>query len=404
MNFRSSSPSFFRIAPSFLCGAVLLISTNLALANRYSVVDLGLPSGTVVPAEFSEALDVNESGQVAVGSWGPGGFAGFLWENNQRTVLETNSQYNAPTAMNNHGQIIGYYSSDATESNGFLWDNGVVIDLGHVSGGQDWTRPLDINDDGLIVGFSNGGQGNQQHAFTWHQGQATDLGIVEVSSIDFPINDIVWRDSAAARVTNSGLILGYTSATLQNSPNATVYRGWVLNGTELITIPVLPGDMDASFFPRSIDEAGNVLGWYYEGDQTQPQTAVWQRNQNQLNLLPALTTPEITSLGNDMNSSGTVIGTMPILEITGATYTAISWDGPESPSDLNSMLDDSGAGWNLEVALAINDRGWIVGKGTNPNGDPRGYLLVPVPEPSSLALLSGCILLVFNRTSKRECV
>jgi hypothetical protein len=95
---------------------------------------------------------------------------------------------------------------------------------------------------------------------------------------------------------------------------------------------------------------------------------------------------------------------MPILEITGATYTAIIWDGPESPSDLNSMLDDSGAGWNLEVALAINDRGWIVGKGTNPNGDPRGYLLVPVPEPSSLALLSGCILLVFNRTSKRECV
>lgn len=47
--------------------------------------------------------------------------------------------------------------------------------------------------------------------------------------------------------------------------------------------------------------------------------------------------------------------------------------------DLNSLLKDSGSGWTLEVANAINDKGQIVGYGLNPLGQTEAFLLTPVP-------------------------
>ena len=57
--------------------------------------------------------------------------------------------------------------------------------------------------------------------------------------------------------------------------------------------------------------------------------------------------------------------------------------------DLNSLIAPN-SGWTLLGATAINDNGWIVGVGYNPNGQGDAFLLTPVgsaPEPSMLALL-----------------
>ena len=43
--------------------------------------------------------------------------------------------------------------------------------------------------------------------------------------------------------------------------------------------------------------------------------------------------------------------------------------------DLNSLLP-AHAGWELEIAHAINDAGQIVGSGTH-NGQPRAFLVIP---------------------------
>ena len=56
---------------------------------------------------------------------------------------------------------------------------------------------------------------------------------------------------------------------------------------------------------------------------------------------------------------------------------------------LDALLDPSGAGWSLRVATAIDDAGDIVGQGKNPSGASRAFLLTPVPEPSTIALLLG---------------
>lgn len=54
--------------------------------------------------------------------------------------------------------------------------------------------------------------------------------------------------------------------------------------------------------------------------------------------------------------------------------------------DLNSLIDPN-SGWTLFDATGINDRGQIVGGGTNALGEGHAYLLTPVPEPPSVMLL-----------------
>lgn len=55
--------------------------------------------------------------------------------------------------------------------------------------------------------------------------------------------------------------------------------------------------------------------------------------------------------------------------------------------DLNSLIDPlSGTGWSLLEATDINDAGQIVGTGLY-GGLTRAFLLTPVPEPESWAML-----------------
>jgi probable HAF family extracellular repeat protein len=68
---------------------------------------------------------------------------------------------------------------------------------------------------------------------------------------------------------------------------------------------------------------------------------------------------------------------------------------------LNSLLTGASAvGWDLRVAYSINDSGQIVGYGVK-NYLGHGFILTPVPEPSTVALLlTACLggLLWWRRT------
>ena len=59
------------------------------------------------------------------------------------------------------------------------------------------------------------------------------------------------------------------------------------------------------------------------------------------------------------------------------------WDPAGKAYLLDSLLDNLG-GWNLQSALAINNRNQIVGKAFDASGTQRGYVLNPlVPEQSA---------------------
>jgi hypothetical protein len=68
---------------------------------------------------------------------------------------------------------------------------------------------------------------------------------------------------------------------------------------------------------------------------------------------------------------------------------AALWDlskGAANAVDLNTLIAPD-SGWHLETALGINDSGLIVGAGSF-RGVDSGFVLVPVPEPSSILLLT----------------
>ena len=62
--------------------------------------------------------------------------------------------------------------------------------------------------------------------------------------------------------------------------------------------------------------------------------------------------------------------------------------------DLNTLID-IGSGWTLQGAMDINNEGWIVGYGINPDGYQSGFLLTP--EPSTLLLLGLGVMILKKR-------
>ncbi|MEX0612980.1 MAG: PEP-CTERM sorting domain-containing protein, partial [Pirellulales bacterium] len=102
------------------------------------------------------------------------------------------------------------------------------------------------------------------------------------------------------------------------------------------------------------------------------------------------------STGQGINDSG---------QVTGWSYTnsgdrhAFVYAEGSGMVDLNSLIDPL-SGWDLILGWAINDAGQITGYGLIA-GQPRAFLLTPVPEPASVALLALGLPLFVGRSSRR---
>jgi hypothetical protein len=76
--------------------------------------------------------------------------------------------------------------------------------------------------------------------------------------------------------------------------------------------------------------------------------------------------------------------------------------------DLNIYLDKSlvDAGWVLTGADDINDQGWIVGSAyNNLTQQSHGFLMAPIPEPETYAMLLaglGLMAAVVSRSRRRK--
>jgi len=94
--------------------------------------------------------------------------------------------------INNRGQVVGISDlrGDQTQ-HGFLWQNGVMNDLGTLSGDVEiWA--VGINNKGQVVGFSFDASGNIR-AFLWQNGVMTDL------------NTLIPADSALYLLSANGI-------------------------------------------------------------------------------------------------------------------------------------------------------------------------------------------------------
>ena len=79
-------------------------------------------------------------------------------------------------------------------------------------------------------------------------------------------------------------------------------------------------------------------------------------------------------MSSGINDAGLIVGMSNVKEY-GPMRAAIWID--RRAYDLTSGLDDSGNGWTLLHANAINANGQITGWGISPSGKPRGFILKP---------------------------
>lgn len=250
----SALPRQFEAGPFGSLGGILVVGMNdrddlVAVQNAHDGIDghartllwrngvrqeLGYfaDSGIGYPSTYATAL--NASGQIVGGSKvalvrHPDSpptevFHPFMWENGVLRDLgvlahvpcadgATPMDCGGGTAndINAHGVVVGWSTGPDNVSRAFVWENGVMRDLG-VDPGQP-TRASAINDRGQILGTSRGipflwedgvtqsitssvpayptalgangevigsldlGVNNLQHAFVWKSGQLIDLGV-----------------------------------------------------------------------------------------------------------------------------------------------------------------------------------------------------------------------------------
>lgn len=166
---------------------------------------LAIDLGTLPGDSSSAARAVNAVGQAVGWSQGPAGRRAVLWQDGAIYELGTLSGSSEAFAINTRGQVVGRSRAADGSVHAFVWDQGVMTDLGVIG------TALGINTPGQIVGTTSHGA-----AFLWARGVATTLADGMLASAINARAQIAGRVGAGAIVWDRGV-----SASLDSLGHAT---------------------------------------------------------------------------------------------------------------------------------------------------------------------------------------
>ena len=277
------------------------------------------------------------------------------------------------TAVNNRGQAVGFSNNDvsdsfsmtsgfATQTRAFLWQNGVIRDLGTL-GGPD-SIAFDLNERGQIAGISYSDSNASlncpwpltTHPFFWEHGKMTDIGSLGGSC------------GVSNWMNNRGQVVGFSNVT-GDQPHAFSWD----RKEGLKDLGTLPGRSVS--FANWINDAGEIVG---SDDVFNGGHAIFWKNGKTIDLgiLPGDCSSEALAI----NSNGQIVGhSSPDCVQDG---NAVLWENGGAPINLNALVPP-GSGVTVVYPLEINDRGEIAAHAFTLTGDPRAVLLVPCDEDHS---------------------
>ena len=341
--------------------AVLLSLLDLGFGAppKYEVIDLGTLGGRT-----SLAFYVNNNGR-AVG-WAKdrlGDPYATLFDptgsSNNIGLGAIGGRESSAKSINDRGQIVGWarpispYRRHAT-----LFDptgSSDNVDLGTLGG--NYSDAYSINDSGQIVGWADNSSGYTRATLfdPTGSGDNIDLGTLGGSL------------SGALSINNSGQIVGGADKD-EIEGHATLFdptgNG---NNTDLGT---LGGNLSCA---HSINDHGQIVGWAENGRGDEHATLFDPTGRGDNMDLGTLGGRE--SRAYAINDRGQIVGEAQKHSVY-FYPTLFDPTGDGNNVDLNVLINPD-SGWTLEKVYSINNSGWIVGWGKNPDRKSRACLLIP---------------------------
>jgi probable HAF family extracellular repeat protein len=294
--------------------------------------------------------DINEANVVSGTATG-GSYAGFYWT---LATEKVTVPLTWPQGLNNLGQIV-------SENRIYDLDDGASIVVPPV--GWPIARLLAINDAGVAVGYSecrcsNSGR-TAQSPLVWDAAQGSRTIPVAAAK-------------ELLRIDSGGLAVGNIrgGASVSEGFRYHVHTGAYANLSDVL--PPKPYVRPYSEV-QDVAEGGLVCGRGWDGARVRG--LVWSSD-GTVRYLPAIRGGMIDRVyPRGVNASGVVVG---FNDVQPQTPRAFVWDATNGMRDLNDLVE-APAGFILDWALKVNDRGWIVGVGHYGPlwGSSRGFVLKP---------------------------
>jgi probable HAF family extracellular repeat protein len=212
-----------------------------------------------------------------------------VWERERVRALPTleGDPDGAAIANNDNGQAAGYSGNCGSNpfAHALLWEDGKVIHLGSLGGAKN-NGAQDMNNLGVVVGFSDLPDDTATHAVVWRNGKVHDLGTLpgDVSSYAYGINNLDQVVGASCDADN----------------NCTAFL-WQ-NGTMTDLNALLPADSSLYLVEGlDINDFGEIVGDAYQQSTGQHpaflavpllSTEGTATTAPQLNSVPKITLPE----------------------------------------------------------------------------------------------------------------
>jgi Protein of unknown function (DUF3466) len=240
--------------------------------------------------------------------------------------------------INDNGEAVGH--SPHPVNDGFHWKDGVTTMF------QDVTI-LDINDASVMVGV-----------FGVDAVKIDNGVVVPLGNWGAPLG------TSATAIDAAGIIYGTRNFGLTGDSVRVA-----LDGTVQSLSPPLPAEGKVSATTVS-NKNGNVAGFWYDNNAFVSGFAVVAGQYHRIDGPSARST-----IASGINDQGAVVGSYLVGTDIGILR-AFLWR--DTVTDLSSLPEVAAAGWlKLTEALAINNRGVIVGYGEQVNFQPRGFMLIP---------------------------
>jgi len=348
--------------------AALVFAVALpAAAQTYEIVSLGTLSEW--EDSWSMAYGLNDNGQVSGYYTEPGGTFGnimhpFLWENGVMHDLGILPRHENAWAkdVNINGHAVGTSSvcCQPAEYQAVLWNDDGLVEL-LAPHGVTRSFASDINDAGQIVGQLIDGDGHG-YGYVWQAGVITDIGTLDCGG----------GSSSPNAVNNVGQVVGCAGCDEDGDGQRDVNHPFLWQDGQLVELGVGDGDYGDAY---DINDAGDVVGMIGFGDWAR--RAVLWRDGEIVDLgTPRPAEPRDWVFAVAINNSGQIVGRWDTYTAEVGGEVPFLWqDGVNT--DLNDLLSaEDASSWVLTRASDINDLGQITGWGIY-QGQRRAFLMTP---------------------------